>query len=259
MRDDLFIIHSLKSCLRNQLTSNIYSINNNDTKSPLVIFLHGSGERGFNNNMPLLANDIPKKVYNYIKKMGAGVLVVPQTTWSADMTGWFRSEFQEGLMQLINKIIVEYSINRNRVYLIGLSNGASASWYLAQKYPDLFTAVIPCSGYVYNEGKKFLGEKGQGRYMEPTDEEAKKLLNVPIWAFHAEDDPTVNVLGTKLIVEKIKKFEGNNVKETIYPEGVVVPNPHASWSLAFKENNVLDWLFSQDKEKVGWTENNYEY
>lgn len=248
--------HKVIQTKRIQFGYNLYSADNSDAKSPLVIFLHGSGERGFNNNLPLLANDIPKKVYNYMKKTGSGVLVVPQTTWSADMTGWFRAEFQESLKQLINKTIVEHKIDRNRVYLIGLSNGASASWYLAQKFPEMFAAVVPCSGYVYNEGKEFLGEKGQGRYMTPTDEEAKKLLNVPIWAFHGENDPTVNVLGTKLIVNKIKKFGGNNVKETIYPKGALIPNPHASWSLAFKENDVIDWLFSQNKEKVLLTKNN---
>lgn len=225
----------------------IYDSRNTSEKRPLILFLHGSGERGFNNEMQLLGNDVPKTMYEYAKNKEDAVILAPQATWAPTLNGWFRKEFREALMQLLNKVIKDSNIDAKRIYLSGLSNGGSTTWYMGAKHSDIFAAIVPCSGYVYDDGKKAFGEQGKGRYMLVTDEEAKALSTLPIWAFHAEDDPTVGVLGSKKAAEAIGKYDDSKLKVTIYPKGTVKPNPHASWAFAYNNPDLLPWLFAQHK------------
>lgn len=230
-----------------QLSYSIYSSGKGDKKRPLVLFLHGSGERGFNNGMPLLANDVPKTLYEYAKNQEDAVILVPQATWAPSLNGWFRKDFRQALFELIKKIVAECNVDAKRIYLTGLSNGASTTWYMGVKHNDIFAALVPCSGYVYEDGKKGYGDQGEGRYMLATPDEGEELAKLPIWAFHAEDDPTVGVLGTEKAAEAIHKAGGKKLKVTIYPKGTVKPNPHASWSRAFNNPELLPWLFKQHK------------
>ena len=230
-----------------QLSYSIYASGNKNVPRPLVLFLHGSGERGFYNGMPLLGNDVPKTLYTYAKEKENAVILVPQATWAPTLNGWFRKEFRAALFQLLKQITKEYNIDSKRIYLTGLSNGASTTWFLGANYPDLFAALVPCSGYVYEDGKKGYGEQGKGRYMLATSEEGQYLAQLPIWAFHAEDDPVVGVLGTKKAEEAIKNAGGKKLKVTIFPKGKVRPNPHASWAYAYNNPELLPWLFKQHK------------
>lgn len=230
-----------------QLSYSIYSSGNSDKKRPLVLFLHGSGERGFNNQMPLYGNDVPKTLYEYAKNKENAVILVPQASWAPTLNGWFRKDYRVALFELLKKVEKEYNVDAKRIYLSGLSNGASTTWYMGAKHADVFAALVPCSGYVYDDGKEAFGDQGKGRYMRTTEEEAKELAKLPIWAFHAEDDPTVGILGTKEAKKMIEKVGGTKLKTTIYPKGTVTPNPHASWALAYDTPELLPWLFSQHK------------
>lgn len=214
---------------------------------PLVIFLHGSGERGFNNRMPLLGNDVPKTIHDFIHQNEDAVLLVPQASWSTELNGWFRPEIRATLLSLIKAKIEQENIDVTRVYLLGLSNGGAATWHFAENYPELFTAIVPCCGYIYNENKKFVQTAAQGRYMQPEKTEAQALKHMPIWAFHAHDDHTVNVQGTIETTQMVKDYGNQNVNVTIYDDGQVAPNPHASWELAFDTPELLPWLFAQKK------------
>lgn len=224
-----------------------YASPNSEKKRPLVLFLHGSGERGFDNQMPLLANDVPKTLYEYAKNKEDAVILVPQATWAPTLNGWFRKEFRKALLTLLDSIVEKFNIDKNRIYLSGLSNGASTTWYMGAKHSDIFAALVPCSGYVYDDNKEAFGEQGKGRYMLVTNDEAKALSKLPIWTFHAEDDPTVGILGTKKVKEAIANIGGNKLKVTIYPKGTVTPNPHASWAFAYNNPELLPWLFDQHK------------
>lgn len=230
-----------------QLSYSIYASGTNRKKRPLVLFLHGSGERGFNNGMPLLANDVPKTLHDYAKTKEDAVILVPQATWAPTLNGWFRKDFRKALFILLKQIESEYNIDTKRIYLTGLSNGASTTWYMGVHHADLFAALVPCSGYVYDDGKKGYGDQGKGRYMLASPEEGKTLAQLPIWAFHADDDPTVGVLGTKKAEEAIHQAGGKQLKVTIYPKNTVKPNPHASWARAFNTPELLPWLFKQHK------------
>lgn len=226
-----------------------YEYERGDTshKRPLVVFLHGSGERGSNDQLPLLGNDAPKTIYKYIASHTDGVLMVPQATWAKELNGWFRPEIRSVLLDLIKTTVQEQNIDTKRIYLLGLSNGGAATWHFAEKHPDLFAAIVPCCGYIYNDNKSFVEESGEGRYMKPLSEEAEQLKSMPIWAFHAIDDSTVNSKGTLETAEMVKQHGNPSVKTTIYKKGLVTPNPHASWELAYDNVDLLPWLFAQKK------------
>ncbi|OSP84435.1 phospholipase [Lacticaseibacillus paracasei] len=224
-----------------------YSTGTNATKRPLVVFLHGSGERGFGDELPLIGNDVPKTIHDYIKTHEDAVLLVPQASWSKELNGWFRPEIRGALLGLIHAVIDDENIDSSRVYLAGLSNGGAATWHFAEQYPSLFAAIVPCCGYIFNDNKSFVQGPGKGRYMEPEKKEAERLSNTPIWAFHAEDDPTVDVRGTREAIAAVKAQGNQNVRMTIYSPGSVSPNPHASWKLAYNDKNLLPWLFAQHR------------
>lgn len=229
------------------LSYEIYASEEKSIKRPLVVFLHGSGERGFNNRLQLLGNDVPKTIYNYVRKHEDSVILAPQATWAKELNGWFRPEVRATLMDLIHFIIKKENIDTNRIYLCGLSNGGAATWHFGDNYPELFAALIPCCGYIFNDNKKFLGGQGQGRYMEATHSEIEKLRDMPIWAFHANDDPVVNSLGTKNTVKQLKDIGNDKVKMTIYPDNTVTPNAHGCWANAYNNSELLPWLFAQHK------------
>lgn len=218
---------------------------NTITERPLVIFLHGSGERGFNDKLPLSASDIPKTIQSYIKENEECVFIAPQASWAPELNGWFRKDIRNSLMKLVVSIIDDLNIDKKRVYLTGVSNGGAATWHFAATHPDLFAAIVPCCGYIFNDSKNFLTGKSKGRYMAPTQSEAEALVNMPIWAFHAKDDNIVDVQGTIQTTDLIKNIGNQNVKVTLYEAGKVAPSPHASWELAFNNSQLLPWLFSQ--------------
>ncbi|MBU7478320.1 prolyl oligopeptidase family serine peptidase [Lactiplantibacillus pentosus] len=224
-----------------------YQTGSKDEARPLVVFLHGSGERGFKNQMPLLGNDVPKTIHDYISEHENAVLLVPQATWAPELNGWFRPEIRKTLLSLIKSKIQSDNIDSKRIYLVGLSNGGAATWHFAEHHSDLFSAIVPCCGYIYNEDKSFVGAAGEGRYMHPRMAEAKALKETPIWAFHSHDDHTVNVQGTLEATEMVKKCGNQNVNVTIYDDGKVTLNPHGCWEPAFDTPTLLPWLFSQRK------------
>lgn len=254
-----FLIDYQESKFIADFTQNIYQSNNGQlayykyctgtsaTKRPLVIFLHGSGERGFENKLPLLGNDVPKVIHDYIKSHEDSVLLVPQASWSKELNGWFRPEIQKTLIDLIKNVVDDENIDCNRIYLLGVSNGGAATRHFAERYPTTFAAIVPCCGYIYNDNKQFLQEPGKGRYMEPTSSEAARLKDIPIWAFHAEDDLTVDVKGTRDTIAAVKAQGNKNAQMTIFEPGQTKPDPHASWKLAFHNDKLLPWLFKQHK------------
>ncbi|WP_308557152.1 prolyl oligopeptidase family serine peptidase [uncultured Lactobacillus sp.] len=232
---------------RTTISYYLYSSHKYNAKRPLVIFLHGSGERGYGDRYPLYGCDIPKKVAEYSEEHEDSVVLAPEATWAKELNGWFRKDIRQVLMDLIKYTVESENIDKNRIYLIGLSNGGAATWHFAENHPGLFAAIAPCCGYIFNDGKYFLTAPGKGRYMEPTDEEAERLASMPIWAFHAADDNVVNVNGTKHTVEAIRRAGNTQIKETIYKPGMCGDAPHGSWKLMAHEPDLLPWLFSQHK------------
>ena len=180
---------------------------------PLMMFLHGSGERG---------DDIEKvKVHGPPKLIAAGkdfpfIVVSPQCP---EEERWQSDE----LDALIQNIIDNYNVDEKRIYLTGLSMGGFGTWDLASAYPERFAAIAPvCGG-------------GNPR-------NANKLKNIPAWVFHGEKDPVVPVEEAHKMVDALKK-SGAEVKLTIYPEA-----GHDSWTETYDNPDLYDWFLSKVKK-----------
>lgn len=181
---------------------------------PLLIFLHGSGERG---------NDLNKvKVWgppSFVEQKPDFPFVVispqcPEGEW------WD----VERLDALLSKLIKKYRIDPDRVYLTGLSMGGFGTWSWACSHPGRFAAIAPvCGG-----GEPLL---------------ADNLVNVPVWAFHGADDPVVPVSSTIAMTDALQKA-GGEVKVSIYP-GV----GHDSWRQAYADENLYQWLLAHSRKK----------
>jgi predicted peptidase len=187
---------------------------NTKEKKPLIIFLHGSGEKG---------TDIEKvKVhgpFKYLKnhQLDAYVLA-PQCPENEEWNN-------EVLYRLILKIQKENNIDSNRIYLTGLSLGGWGTWNLAFAHPDMFAAIVPISGFVDLIQL----------------EEACKIATIPTRVFHGLLDDVVNVDYAIAIYKELKKCNGK-VELTIFDDA-----GHDSWSKVYDNQEIYDWMFKQLK------------
>ncbi len=180
---------------------------------PLVLFLHGAGERGA--DLELVKTHGPPKLLAAGQALPA-IVVSPQCP--AD-TWW--TDHQDALSALLDDVIARYRVDPDRVYLTGISMGGFGTWALAAREPGRFAAALPICG-----GGIRLG--------------ALRLRELPIWAFHGDADPVVPVDESQGMVRAIERFGGKNVKLTTYP-GV----GHDSWTRTYEDEAVWQWMFAQ--------------
>jgi predicted peptidase len=202
-------------------------------KYPLVVFLHGAGERGDDNDKQLL-HGVPEFLTAENRKDNPCFLIAPQcpegkkwvdVDWSAESETQPKelSESMRLTLGLIDRMQKDFSIDAKRIYVTGLSMGGFGAWDIIARKPDLFAAAVPiCGG----------GD-------ETT---ASTIAKIPIWAFHGAKDPAVNVSRTRRMIAALKKA-GGEPKYTEYPD-----EGHASWVPAYKEAAMMKWLFAQKKE-----------
>jgi predicted peptidase len=182
---------------------------------PLMLFLHGAGERG--TNLELVKKHGPPKIVEQQPDFPF-IVVSPQCP-----TGRWWDNDLEDLSALLDEVQTKYRVDLDRVYLTGLSMGGFGSWSLATREPDRFAAIVPiCGG-----GQPLL---------------AGRLKNVPVWAFHGAKDPVVPVDATKEMVRALEK-SGGNVKMTVYPEA-----GHDSWTEAYNNPELYKWLLEQKRK-----------
>ncbi len=180
---------------------------------PLIIFLHGSGERGSDIGKvkawgpPAIADQDPDFPF---------MVVSPQLP---EGEAWHALQ----LKGLIDDVLKNYRVDRSRVYLTGLSLGGYGAWDLATRYPQYFAAVAPvCGG-------------GLTRM-------AEQLREVPTWVFHGLKDDAVPEQESARMVEALKAA-GGNVKYTMLPEAGHVD----AWVHAYGEAGLFAWFLQQRK------------
>jgi predicted peptidase len=190
-------------------------------KWPLMVFLHGSGERG-TNLAKVAFHGPPKIVVN--RPDFPFVLVSPQCPIGAV---WEK----EAVLALVDEAIKKYRVDPDRVYLTGLSMGGFGTWATAAAYPERFAAVAPiCGGG--NVIDVLLPRRGA--------EAALKTL--PIWAFHGGKDPVVNVEESQRMIDAFKKAGDTDVKLTIYPEA-----QHDSWTETYNNEELYKWFLEHTR------------
>lgn len=183
---------------------------------PLVIFLHGSGERG---------HDLSKVEIHGPPKLAESegfpfILVSPQCP--SDVR-WSEEPAFPALQGMLRQLKQRYSIDIDRIYLTGLSMGGQGTWYWASQDPIRFAAILPICGKA-----------------EP--EWGRKVAHLPTWVFHGAKDPTVPLEESEAIVEAMKSV-GGQPKFTIYPEA-----EHDSWTETYNNLAVYDWLLNQTRD-----------
>lgn len=211
---------------------------NSNKKYPLVVFLHGAGERGKDNFLQVSANRgaVVWAEPGHQAEHPCFVLA-PQCPPNSSWTGLFSgkpfepSKELDAVYKLIKELIKKYNIDEKRIYITGLSMGGYGTWALLMKYPETFAAGIPiCGG-----GNVSL---------------VNRIKDIPIWVFHAEDDNTVPVENSRVLVKALVEIGSKKVKYTEIPRDQLENqgyNSHWSWIPAYDSEEVIDWLFEQSK------------
>lgn len=185
---------------------------------PLMLFLHGAGERG-SNVQNVAAHGPPKLVK--AKRDLPFVLVSPQCP--ADRT-WRDDE----LLALLDAVIARHNIDTSRVYVTGLSMGGYASWSLGSKYPERFAAIAPiCGG----------GE--QVPLLLASRQKKAVLRSLGVWAFHGAKDPAVPLEESQRMTNAFMRAGCKDVKLTVYPDA-----GHDSWTRAYEEPDIWNWFLA---------------
>ncbi|HUM06858.1 MAG TPA: prolyl oligopeptidase family serine peptidase [Terriglobales bacterium] len=203
-------------------------------KWPVILFLHGSGERGSDG---LVQTDIGiGHAIRSRRGKAPFVVVMPQC---GENKNWNNPDMQAQALAALDASIKEFHGDRNRIYLTGLSMGGFGTWDIAAKYPGRFAALVPICG-----GLRISGEaKAQPDAADPYAEVAKRVGKTPVWIFHGEADQSVPVEQSRRMAEALKAA-GANYKYTEYP-GV----GHNSWDQAYAELELVPWLLAQSLKK----------
>jgi predicted peptidase len=181
---------------------------------PLILFLHGSGERG---------TDVEK-----VKAWGPPAIAEKDADFPflvispqlADGEAWHAL----ALKGLLDQVLAKYNVDRRRVYLTGLSLGGYGAWDLASRYPDYFAAVAPiCGGGIARA--------------------VASMRAIPTWVFHGKLDDAVPEAESARMVAALQAA-GGDVRYTVLPEGGHVD----AWVHAYDKAGLFEWFLQNTKK-----------
>ena len=219
---------------------------NSNTSYPLVLFLHGAGERGTDNNAQLNANQGATLWAETANQASYPCFVVaPQcpadkqwvnTNWSLgsySITNVPMSTELKMVKDIIETLQTQYNIDPSRLYITGLSMGGYGTWDFILRYPTMFKAAIPICG---------AGDPSK----------ASLIGTMPLRVFHSSDDPTVPVAGSRGMVNAINALGANN-RTQFYTE--YTDQGHFSWVNAYNTTDLVSWLFTATPISINCTNN----
>ena len=195
--------------------------NSADKKWPLMLFLHGAGERGTDVNRVAIHGPMS------LVKQGTNFPFIIVAPLCAAGELWEN----EPLLKLLDSVESTYAVDENRIYLTGLSMGGYGTWQLGLAHPERFAAIAPICGGA-NMIRVILG----------TREKEKDLKKLPIWVFHGAKDNVVPLIESERVVNSLKKAGAKNIKLTVYPQA-----KHDSWKLAYADPKFYEWLLKQKR------------
>lgn len=182
---------------------------------PLVLFLHGAGERG--DDLNLVKTHGPPKLIEQGKDFPF-IVVSPQCPRERQ---WEPLE----LSALLDDVIARHKVDEDRIYVTGLSMGGFGTWRLAAYSPERFAAIAPICG-------------GGEVYW------TRRLTHLPVWVFHGAKDQSVPLERSQQMVDALER-NGGNVKLTIYPDA-----GHDSWTQTYDDPEFYKWLLSQRRKQA---------
>ncbi len=209
-------------------------------KYPLVLFLHGAGERGDDNEKQLV-HGVKTFLKAAHREQFPCIVVAPQcptdSYWASpkfERTKYpidfdFNYEYDETValdraMQLTRSIIRKEAVDKKRVYITGLSMGGMGTYEAVYRYRKLFAAAIAVCGGADVDAYK------------------KKHAKIPFWLFHGDVDGVVEVKHSRAMNEKLRAL-GAEVRYTEYADV-----NHNSWEKAYEESELLPWLFAKSRK-----------
>ncbi len=187
---------------------------------PLLIFLHGLGERG-DDPERMLIHGLPKVVRNGHEL--PFIVLAPQchsdTTWVLQV---------DALNALLDEILESYHVDVERVYLTGLSMGGYGTWNWAASNPERFAAIAPiCGG---------------GSWLFGFPQKVCALRDLPVWTFHGAKDKVIPIRESEVLVKALKEC-GGNVRFTIYADA-----EHDSWTRTYDNPELYTWFLQHRKK-----------
>ena len=181
--------------------------------NPTIIFLHGAGTRGI--DIGVLEVNSFFGPNSHINDADSPFMVFAPL---CSRDSWF--DVFEQLQEFVKMVAAHPSVDANRLYLVGNSMGGYGTWQLAMTMPEYFAAIVPICG-------------GGMRW------NVKRLINVPVWAFHGKDDATVPPIESVFMVGKLQAA-GGNARLTLLDN-----TAHNSWDYAYAQKELFDWMLEQ--------------
>jgi predicted peptidase len=194
---------------------------------PVILFLHGSGERGSDG---FLQTDVGiGRAIRRNHELCPAIVVMPQCRAGK----WWEGEMLELALRCVEAASQEYHFDPDRVYLTGLSMGGAGAWLLGSRMPDAFAAVVSICG--------FYGQPNVPAAPEPLADLASQLAKLPIWCFHGDADPAVPVERSREVVAAVRAA-GGNIRYDEIPAG-----QHNVWDHAYGNAALWHWLLAQKR------------
>ena len=182
-------------------------------KYPTIVFLHGVGEQGGDGiqcRTVGLGPEIARRNGTF-----PFIVVFPQTGGD-----WTSDESDKRMTDALFDAEKNYSIDKDRIILTGMSSGGLGTWSLGARHPDIFSCLVPMAGWA-------------------DDNDVPKLTHYPIWCLHNDGDFIVSSGNTKDMISRLESA-GGHPKATIYPE-----SGHDCWDSAYSEGELFQWMMAQ--------------
>jgi predicted peptidase len=196
---------------------------NKNKRYPVVVFLHGKGSGGSDNEKHL--RSVPRMlVEKGFYRSNPSFVIAPQCP--DDGRGW-RGQFLDDVLGLVKQAIKHLPVDKSRIYITGLSMGGFGTWSAIAEAPGLFAAAVPvCGG-------------GDPR-------SAKSIKDIPIWAHHGVADDVVPVAASQIMVTALEGVKGS-IRYTEYDKESGIK--HNAWTPCYGNPEVFEWMFSQRQGK----------
>lgn len=204
---------------------------------PLIVFLHGSGERGWDPGVPLTGI---AHVFENLQL--PAVVIFPQCDWEHRA---FYGEMENRAMQSIEKTIVDFGADANRIFIVGYSMGGSSILWLAAKYPQKFAGSIciaPGITWMGEEAPPHLPSEDEELFNSMfvaenrTENIASEIKNIPIWFLQGTADEPCPIDETRSLISELRKLGATPIV-TEY-DGI----DHDSLTMALEQEGLFDWL-----------------
>ncbi|HEY0592284.1 MAG TPA: prolyl oligopeptidase family serine peptidase, partial [Thermoanaerobaculia bacterium] len=204
---------------------------------PAILFLHGAGERGDDG---LLQTEVglPSAIRRNPERWPA-IVVIPQAPNGRQWAG----DAERIALAALDAAEREFRIDRDRVYLTGLSMGGAGTWSLAAQNPARFAAAVPVCGWIVpmKERPEWARDISSSGFdpSDPYGSAARILRGSPIWIWHGAEDQSVPVAESRRMSEALEKAGGTVRYSELANVG------HNAWDPAYQSEELPRWLFAQ--------------